>query len=168
MIEIRPEQPGDADPVREIHRLAFSRPDEARLVDRLRHSDGAISIVACDGGLVVGHVFFTPVTIDPPRGDAPTAGLAPVAVRPDRQRRGVGGALVRKGLAACRDHGYAAVVVLGDPHYYSRFGFVPAAARRLAYERPVPPEAFMIVELTRVALSGPPAVVRYLPEFADV
>jgi len=163
---IRPERPADVAAVREIHQLAFPSDAEARLVDALRASGQAlVSLVAERRGELVGHVLFTPVTLEPP--GPPGAGLAPIAVRPSWQRRGIGGALVREGLAACAAMGIAFVVVLGDPGYYGRFGFRRASARGLANEYGAD-AAFGVAEIVPGALTGGPALVRYHPEFARV
>src|SRR5689334_21311309 len=103
-MRIRPETPADVDAIRAVNLAAFGGQVEADLVDALRReASPLISLVAVDGGGAAGHVMFSPVSID---GDAPDAprlmGLAPVAVLPARQREGIGGALIREGLAACR------------------------------------------------------------------
>jgi putative acetyltransferase len=142
-----------------------------RLVDALRDSlRGAqdyLSLVATIDERVVGHILFTPVTIEPPV-DRRIAGLAPMAVRPEHQRSGIGGQLIRAGLEECRRNGYVAVVVLGHPEYYPRFGFVPAHTFGLTCEFPSPPEAFMAIELESEALNGVRGVVRYRPEFSSM
>ena len=165
---VRTEESDDADPVRSVNTRAFGRPDEAALVDALRGTPGAISLVATVDDRVVGHILFTPVAIDGPSGPVPAAGLAPMAVLPERQRQGIGAALVGAGLDACRKRGYHAVVVLGHPRFYPRFGFTPAASMGLTCEWPVPPDAFMALELDAGALTGARGVVRYRPEFAAV
>jgi putative acetyltransferase len=167
-ISIRPERPGDADDIREVNERAFGGSDEARIVDALRGAADVISLVATADERVVGHILFTPVTVDPPAAGVRVAGLGPMAVRPEYQRRGVGSQLVRVGIEECRRLGYAAVVVVGHPEYYPRFGFVRAGARGLVYEHPVPREAFMVLELKTGALDGRIGVVRYRPEFATV
>ena len=164
---IRPEQPPDIDHVRVVNQRAFGRPDEAAIVDAVRDSPGAISLVAIDGDRVVGHILFTPVVIDGPDATIPAAGLAPMAVLPEYQRRGIGSQLVQAGLDACRAAGYDIVVVLGHPKYYPRFGFVVASTRGLTCEYPVPAEAFMVVELRAGTLSRAHGLVRYRPEFAE-
>jgi putative acetyltransferase len=166
LIGVRFEQAGDEPAIRETNELAFGGPLEARLVDALRGSADYLSLVATIEDRVVGHILFTPVAIEPP-ADRRIAGLAPMAVRPEHQRSGIGGQLIRAGLEACRRAGYSAVVVLGHPDYYPRFGFVPAHTFGLTCEFPSPPEAFMALELERDALSGLRGMVRYLPEFAD-
>jgi putative acetyltransferase len=167
VISVRLEQPGDAARIRETNELAFGTPLEANLVDALRGSGDFLSLVATIDGRVVGHILFTPVTIEPPV-DCRIAGLAPMAVRPEHQRSGVGSQLIRSGLEECRRSGYSAVVVLGHPEYYPKFGFVPAHTFGLTCEFPSPPDAFMAIELESDALKSVSGLVRYLPQFADV
>lgn len=167
-VSARPEEMGDYAVVREVNELAFGRPEEARLVDAVRGSGDAVSLVAAIDGEVVGHILFTRVEIGAGAASVKAAGLAPMAVRPEHQRAGIGSQLVRAGLEACRRLGYDVVVVLGHPGFYPRFGFVPANTKGLAYESPVPPEAFMVVELTPGTLRGVTGVVRYHREFSMV
>jgi putative acetyltransferase len=139
---------------------------EARIVDALRGSPDSISLVATVDQRVVGHILFTPVTVEPP-ARIRVAGLAPMAVRPEFQRAGIGSELVRAGLQECRRRGYAAVVVVGHPEYYPRLGFLPADTWGLKYVDPVPREVFMAVELDSGALTGCSGIVRFRPEFAE-
>jgi putative acetyltransferase len=138
-------------PIREILLAAFPSADESTIVDDLRAAKAlAISLVAIEGGRVVGHIAFSPVLIKPePPAPLMVMALAPLAVAPDEQRRGIGSALVQAGLKACAKAGCDGVVVLGDPGYYRRFGFVPAAERGLRCLFDAPPEAFMIWEADR-------------------
>lgn len=176
---IRPERDGDAAAIRAVHEAAFGGADEADVVEALRESGAqACALVAEDGGRVVGHVAFSPVAIDPRRDDAGAGagdgagarvrvaaiGLVPVAVRPEAQGRGVGSALIRAGLDELRRAGEGAVVVLGHPSYYPRFGFRDARDLGLAWERPCDEGAFMALELVPGALRGAGGVVRYRPE----
>ena len=138
---IRDETEADHAAVARLHGLAFGGDAEARLVDALRRSGAAaVSLVAESGGVVVGHVLLS--KLDAPEG---ALALAPLAVLPDRQRRGVGSALVRAALARAREGGWAAVFVLGDPAYYGRFGFSADAAR--GYASPYAGEHFMVAPL---------------------
>jgi putative acetyltransferase len=178
--DVRDERAGDVVAVRTVVTRAFGRADEARLVDVLRDAGKAtIALVAERDGVVLGHVLFSPVTLDMSPLDASIApsgasiapfglGLAPLAVAPEAQRQGIGGALVLTGLARCRDLGATTVVVLGDPAYYGRFGFVAADQRGLGCEYDVPPGVFQVIELVPGALSGRRGLVRYAPEFAAV
>ena len=169
MITIRAETPEDFPAVRRVNELAFEGPAEAALVDALRPaSDPQVSLVAVAGGQVVGHIFFSPVAVESGDSGPPAMGLAPMAVLPEYQRRGVGSRLVREGLEECRRLGCRAVFVLGHPEYYPRFGFVPAAPRGLRSEYDVPEEAFMVAELLPGALGGMRGLVKYRPEFGDV
>jgi putative acetyltransferase len=113
---------------------------------------------------VVGHILLSPVTLAATPHPL-VMGLAPMAVRPGHQRSGVGSALVRAGLDACRAAGAAGVVVVGHPTYYPRFGFVPASRFGLSCEYDVPDEVFMALELQDGALAGHAGLVRYHREF---
>jgi len=118
---IRREGPGDAAAIREITAAAFGRTAEATLVDELRESEAwlpALSLVAEESG-VTGHVLCTRGHV----GDAPVLALGPLSVRPDRQRSGVGSALMHAVLGAGDALGEPLVTLLGDPGYYRRFGF---------------------------------------------
>lgn len=165
---IRPEHPEDAAAVRRVNEHAFGRPAEADLVHAL-HSSGAVSVslVAVDGDDVVGHILFSPVEVVSASGVRPAIALGPMAVLPTRQREGIGSALVRRGLDACRDQGHDLVFVLGHSKYYPRFGFGQTRGARCEFD--CPPEVFMVV-----TLSGDPAptfadaVVTYRPEFKSV
>ena len=163
-MKIRPEEPGDFDQIYELNAAAFGGEDEAKLVDKLRALDGYISLVAIDAGPVVGHISFSPVTLN----DEPTAftGLAPMSVKPDRQRTGIGSALVTAGLEACRQAGHTAVFALGHANYYPRFGFRTAADMGFACEYPVEPEYFMALELAEGAFDDKRGLIRYDPAFA--
>jgi putative acetyltransferase len=162
-LAIRDEAPGDVAAVRAVNVAAFDRDGEALLVDRLRAADALVlSLVAALDDRVVGHVAFSPVAID---GVAGALGLAPVAVAPVYQRCAIGSRLVEEGLARLRERGVGAVVVLGHPGYYPRFGFVPASRFGLRYGEPVSDEAFMAAELRAGALTNGSGIVRYHAEF---
>jgi putative acetyltransferase len=167
MFTIRLEQPADAEAIHAVHRAAFPTAEEAHLVDRLRARGHArVSLVAEADGQIVGHILFSPVTIDTPAGPRIGLGLAPLAVLPAHQNRGVGSALVRDGLAACRQQGCAFVVVLGHTGYYPRFGFRHARAAGLTNEYGAD-EAFMVLEFQAGALPAEGGLVRYGPELAE-
>ena len=163
-MEVRPEAPADRAAVRRVHEAAFGRPDEADIVERLRaRAVPYLGLAAVRDGAVVGHIAFSPVTLEPARPGLDVRGLAPMAVLPAHQRAGVGSALVRAGLAACRRDGAAAVVVLGHPDYYPRFGFRPASTFGLHSTYDAPDEAFMALELTSGALDGVRGTAHYHP-----
>lgn len=166
---IRPEAPADRGLVDEIQTAAFGRADEAELVRRLRDAPiRKLSLVAERDETVVGHVFFSPIEIEGAEAAPPSAGLAPLAVSPDEQGRGAGSALVRAGLRECLEVGWQAVFLLGDPAYYSRFGFELAAPRGLRYENEFFDSAFQSIELVPGALSGATGWVRYHEAFASL
>ena len=168
MTTIRDETPEDYEAVYRVNALAFGQEGEAALVERLRGACPHLSLVAVEGGRVVGHIFFSPVTVESDDAAFEAVGLAPMAVLPELQNQGVGSQLVRRGLEECARRGHEVVFVLGHPDYYPRFGFTPAGAKGLTCEYPAPDEAFMVAELRPGALAGRTGLVRYRPEFAEV
>jgi putative acetyltransferase len=163
-MQVRPEQASDLEAIREVNRLAFGQQDEGRLVDALRDGGYArLSLVAEDGGRVIGHLLFSDLPIRTEGGTVGALALAPLAVIPSRQRQGVGTLLVREGLRACAEAGHRVVVVLGHPDYYPRFGFSAELAERL--KAPFSGPAFMALELVPGALAGVAGEVRYPPPF---
>jgi putative acetyltransferase len=166
-LAIRDEEPADADGIHRVEHAAFDRDGEAVLVDRLRAARMlSLSLVAALDDEVIGHVAFSPVSVGGVTGSV--LGLGPVAVTPAYQRCAVGARLCEEGLARARERGHGAVVVLGHPTYYPRFGFVPASRFGLSYTAPVPEEAFMAAELSPGALATAAGAVRYRPEFDAV
>jgi putative acetyltransferase len=164
MITVRPETPGDYAAVYEVNRLAFGKDNEARLVDTIRSSPEHIpelSLVAEMDGRVVGHILFSLIHIRAFIRLVPALALAPLAVHPDFQKQGIGSALVRHGLDACRNLGHKIVIVLGHPGFYPRFGFVPAIPRDILPPFDAPVEAFMVCELVPDACKHLHGVVRY-------
>jgi putative acetyltransferase len=165
---IRAEQPADIAAIYQVNAIAFGREHEAKLVDRLRGLPHTLSLVAVVENAIVGHVFFSPVTLEQvDTNNRPVVGLGPVAVQPEYQRQGIGAQLVLQGVEQCRQMGSAAVVVLGNPQFYARFGFMPAEERALRCEYTVPEGAFRVLELEPGALQNCRGLVRYRPEFAD-
>lgn len=165
---VRPADEADRPAIRQLHLAAFESDVEATLVDVLdAEADPVVSLVALERGELVGHILFSPATLlGPP--ELKCMALAPMAVRPDRQRQGIGSLLVRRGLACCRELDTSAVIVLGHPDYYPRFGFEVAARRGLHCEYDVPPEYFMVLELRPGALAGVSGVFRYHDAFRAV
>ncbi len=168
MIAIRKERPEDVPAIREVNERAFGQPQEADVVDRLRRTcDGLLSLVAVDGDRVVGHILFSPATVERQGCTALQGmGLAPMAVLPEHQRQGVGSLLVREGLRMLRASACPFVIVLGHPEYYPRFGFQPASKFGLISQWVgVPDEAFMILVFDAPAMTGASGVARYRGEF---
>jgi putative acetyltransferase len=167
MIAVRTEKTEDHKSVRRVNELAFGRRNEADLVDALRaNARPYVSSVAVIDEQVVGHILFSPVSVES-EGSAFTAmGLAPMAVLPECQNQGIGSRLVREGLKECERLGEDIVVVLGHPNYYPRFGFMPASLKGLRSEYDVPDEVFMVLELSEGALGGRRGLVKYHSEFS--
>lgn len=163
-MKIRHETPSDFGAIESLLQQAFGGTYEAALVRRLR-SDGliAVELVAEDEEQVVGHIVLSWL---PTRIDGRVIGavaLAPMAVRPDRQRRGFGTALVQHALRTAALVGAEAAIVLGHPTYYPRFGFSADLAAKLA--SPFTGESFMALELKPGALSGVTGTVLYPDAF---
>ena len=165
---IRVEQPGDIPHIRDIVAHAFGQRLEADLVDQLRaDGDLLISLVAVAGnGELVGHILFSKLSVEGTRGRlTEAAALAPLAVRPEYQGKGVGTALTQAGIRGCTARGLAAIIVVGDPKFYQRFGFSATAAGSL--KSPYPGDAFMALELRPGALRAK-GTVRYAAAFGAV
>ena len=149
---IREEAPGDEAAVASLTALAFagaphSDGTEPAIIARLRaKGDLALSLIAEENGRLLGHAAFSPVTIEGRHGG--WFGLGPVSVLPERQGTGVGSALIRCGLDRLRDAGASGCVVLGDPAFYGRFGFVADAGLRY----PGPPAEYF----QRLVFTGDP------------
>lgn len=168
-VKIRTEKEADFAEIARVHDEAFQRTAEAALVEKIRKSDTYIpelSFVAVDGDKIVGHVLFSIVEIDCGGGSKKKVlALAPLAVHPAHQRHGVGSKLTRHGIDRARALGWDAIIVLGQPSYYPRFGF--RQAYDFAIESPFPlndPGAFMVLELKEDALSECSGLVVY-PDF---
>jgi putative acetyltransferase len=167
MTVIRLERPEDAGAVRLVNELAFGQQLEADLVDRLRRACPESLSLAAEDDVVAGHILFTPVVIQSGGRRVTGMGLAPMAVLPDRQRQGIGSALVRRGLEILRARGCPFVVVLGHPEYYPRFGFERASRHGLASQFEAPDAAFMVLILDAGAMAGVAGVVKYRDEFTE-
>jgi putative acetyltransferase len=167
MIEIREEKPEDRAAVAALNTAVLGE-GEARLVQAL-HRDGDVvaALVAVEDGEIAGHILFSKLPIETDDGVMFAVALAPMAVRADRQLRGIGSALVRQGLATARDRGAMAAVVLGHPGYYPRFGFSASWAQGL--ESPYSgSDAFMAMELVPNGLGTGAGVLHYAPAFEDL
>lgn len=168
MADIREERPEDILGVRYVNRQAFDSAVEADLVDKLRQRHGLIlSLVALEKAHVVGHILFSPVTVESESSSFTAAALDPMAVLPQHQRQGIGSQLVNVGLEELKKTDYDIVVVLGHPDYYPRFSFSPASNYGIKCEFDVPDEAFMLLELRPGALAERSETVKYQPEFRE-
>jgi putative acetyltransferase len=166
---IREEQPADIVKIWEVNVEAFETKAEANLVNLLRDSGCAfISLVAETETKVVGHILFTPVELSGNKNNLKIMGLAPMAVLSQYQNKGIGSELVKTGLERCISVGCDAVVVLGHPGYYPKFGFVPSVKYGIKSEYDVPDEVFMILELTPGSLKHHEGVIKYHEAFNSV
>ncbi|OKJ01087.1 GNAT family N-acetyltransferase [Kitasatospora sp. CB01950] len=166
-VRTRVELPTDTAETRRVHMAAFPGPEEADLVDALRRDSAflpELSVVAVDDReVVIGHALLTRLRIGNGKGLA----LAPVAVAPEWQRKGVGTAVVRAALTAAAEAGERVVVVLGDPGYYGRFGFAPASGHRITGPFDVPDTYFQALPLPG-ADGVPHGACRYPAPFTEL
>jgi len=155
MMIIRQEEKQDYKAIHKVNELAFGGRGEADLIDDLRKTESFIpelSLVAIQNEEVIGHILFSQIVIKSKKRSTSALALAPMAVHPEFQNKGVGSKLVLRGLEDCRRLGHEIVVLIGHPGYYPRFGFLPARDRGLEVPFPVPDEAFMVLELVPGAL----------------
>ena len=168
MITIRQEQPQDLKTIREVNRRAFAQTQEADLVDKLRQNyHNLLSLVAVIQNEVVGHILFTPVTIESAARTVRGMGLAPMAVLPEYQRQGIGSKLVRSGIEQLKKRQCPFIIVLGHAEYYPQFDFEPASRYGIRSEWQVEDGVFMILPLNESEMQGISGVARYSPEFAE-
>jgi putative acetyltransferase len=152
---IRYARTADHPAIAEVNRAAFARDDEARLIERLRDDgDVLFELVSHEGGAVNGHILFSRLWAE---SEHLFAALAPMSVRPDLQRGGLGSALVRAGLESAREFGAHGVLVLGHVGYYPRFGFSPETAAQVRAPWSGSP-AFMALALEPGAFDAPLSV----------
>jgi putative acetyltransferase len=164
---IRDESAADHDNIAAVVEAAFGQPQEAALVAALRAQDAlSVSLVAERDKALVGHIAFSPITVEGNPHSLRCLGLAPLAVAPRQQGRGIGGRLVQAGLAAAA--GWDLVFVLGDPAYYERFGFMVAERHGLKCEHDALAEAFRVLELRPGTLAAVNGTARYHAAFAEV
>ena len=168
MLTIRQETPKDIDSIRYVNEQAFGQKEEAEIIDKLRKRDVVtLSLVAVQADQIVGHILFSPVTVESENSSFEAITLAPMAVLPEYQRQGIGSQLVQVGLKECYQLGHEVVVVVGHPDYYPRFGFVPAKTKGIDCEFEVTDEAWMVLELREGALAGRKGTVKFQPEFQE-
>ena len=167
MVTVRPERQDDIAAVRAVNEAAYGQHAEAEIVDAIRERcASAVSLVALEADRIVGHILFSPVRVFGKKASFPGMGLGPMAVVPERQRRGIGSLMVRAGIEAVRERRCPFIVVLGHPGYYPRFQFVPASQHGLTSQWPsVPDAAFMVRVLDGLKMAGICGTVRYRDEF---
>lgn len=148
----RTESVNDFEAVYQLNVLAFgNREDESKLIERIRNSEQFVpelSIVAEIENEIVGHVLLSRATVEDQEKQSVVIVLAPIAVKPNLQRQGVGSGLIEEGIRRCRDLGYSAILLIGHPDYYPRFGFEPARKYGLELKQyEVPDDVFMVYEV---------------------
>jgi putative acetyltransferase len=167
---IRPETEKDFPGVYEVNRLAFSQENESKLIEKIRQGGNYVpelSLVAAINHKIIGHILFSKIKIVGKTNTASLA-LAPMAVVPEYQKQGIGGKLIKKGLAIAGKLGYNSVIVLGHKDYYPKFGFKKASLWGIQCPFAAPDEAFMAIELSEHALVGRAGMVEYPKEFMEV
>lgn len=151
-MEIRPESRGDHAAIREVVTAAFGSDAEADLVERIRSSPEYLpeaALVAVEDGRLVGHVMISRAVLRNDDGERAICMLSPLAVAPDRQRLGIGSALVRAAVASVAEQREPLVILEGNPGYYGRLGFEPSVAHGIDIDLPdwAPPEAAQVMLL---------------------
>lgn len=166
LIEIREERPDDVAAVRDLNRRAFGQDQESNIVDALRANGAALlSLVATLNDRVVGHIMYSPLTID---GKLEGAALGPMAVIPERQRQGIGSKLIEAGNQKLKDAGCPFIIVVGHADYYPRFGFRPASEHGIKCQWDVPDDVFMLLVLDQAKMEGVSGLAKYRHEFSSV
>jgi putative acetyltransferase len=171
--KIRQESKDDFSEVFEVNKLAFGQDNEANLVELLRKSNAFIpelSLVATLDNKIVGHILFTKIHIvNDYKSIMESLALAPMAVRPAFQNKGIGGQLIRQGLEKAKELQYQSVIVLGHKDYYPRFGFEPAMNWNIKCPFNISEKGdFMGIELTANGLKNANGLVKYPKEFEMV
>ena len=166
MLTIRHETASDREAVFRVEAQAFGRDLEAHLVDALRDAGKVLLSLVAEDGEIVGHVLFSPMSIESASAAHAAVCLGPIAVAPSRQRQGIGSRLIEAGFAELRAAGHDAVFLLGHPLYYPRFGFRRAREFEVHYEDDR--DAFMALELRPGALDGVSGTARFADEFDAV
>ena len=164
---IRQEKPRDINDIHALNELTFGQPQEANIIDKLRiNCDNLLSLVAIENEKVVGHILFSPVKIEGQHGIIRGMGLAPMAVLPEMQHKGIGTQLVKSGIENLRKMQCPFVIVLGHPEYYPRFGFERASLYEIKCQwEGIPDDAFMILWLDKSTMNPVSGLAKYRDEF---
>jgi len=165
---IRTEAPADILAIDRLLKSTFETEAEANLVMKLReNSRRTLSLVGCnDEGEVVGYVLFSPVTLE--GSDLNWQGLAPLAVDEKYRNQGLAAEMVKEGLSSLREFGYPACVVLGNPAYYGRFGFIDSEKHQMRCQWDVPQGAFQVLSLVEGEFDHRSGLIEYCPEFSEL
>ncbi|MGB5438926.1 MAG: N-acetyltransferase [Gammaproteobacteria bacterium] len=156
-ITVRPETPEDIRAIDVVHISAFGGEAEANLVSVLRESAGynrELSLVAELNGRIVGHILLTRVPLRNQGKETNVLALGPMSVVPSQSHRGIGSELIQAAVKLAKEKGYGAIVVLGHPEYYKRFGFENARDAHISCNLPAPEDALTIMEVVAGNLAG--------------
>jgi putative acetyltransferase len=170
-ISIRAEHLSDIPDIHELNKMAFGQDNEANLVDLLRESEHFVpelSLVAVADDIIVGYILFSKVSIVNGDSRHETLALAPIAIHPAHQKKGIGGKLITHGLQLAQELGYRSVIVLGHELYYPKFGFVSASRWGINAPIDVPSNVFMAIELVPGSLTNVSGTVEYPVEFSTI
>lgn len=164
-IQIQPEVPENIDAIDQLNRDAFGGEDEPKLVTLLRErNDFLLSLVAKVDDTIVGHVCASRVRVA--GNNHSIAGIGPLSVHQAHRKQGIGAMLMKEAVLQLKTDGCIAAVLLGDPNYYPRFGFVTASEFKLTNEYGAT-DAFMAIELQSGALRDISGLVQYVSAFAE-
>ena len=167
---IRSEEKNDYEAIKKINDLAFNQINEGVMIEKLRDNPefiAELSLVAVVNDKVVGHILFFPVKIKNDFECKRSLSLAPMAVHPNFQNKGIGSKLVNEGLKKANECGFNSVIVVGHPNYYPRFGFKPASNWSIRLPMEIPDEAFMAIELKPDGLKNCSGIVEYPKEYEE-
>jgi len=169
-ITIRKEEEKDHKQIYEVNKLAFQQENEGKLIEKIRNTENFIpelSIVAEIDNRIVGHILFSKIKIVG-KSVYESLALAPMAVIPEFQKKGIGSELVKKGIKMAKKLGFDSIIVIGHKEYYPKFGFQRASKWNIKCPFEVPDEVFMAIELTEKAFEGKAGTVEYPDEFNEV
>ncbi len=170
-IQIRPEHKNDISAISMINDMAFGQENEGNLVVKLRKNRNFIkdlSLVACMGNEIIGHILFTKISIKNDTEEFESLALAPMSVIPEFQDLGIGSQLIQKGLLKATKLGYKSVIVIGHENYYPKFKFTPANQFQITCPFEIPDANFMAIELQKGSLVNISGCVEYPKEFNDL
>lgn len=174
MINIIEAKDSHYDKIYQLHTVAFGRENESLLIEKLKKDTTVfipqLSLIAIKENDIVGHILFTKVKIvNKEIINDNILALAPIAVLPELQRKGIGSELINKGLMLAKNLGFDAVIVLGDPAYYGKFGFLKTSLWKISAPFDDVPEAFFMArELKAGILNSVSGVVKYPQAFKEV
>lgn len=171
-LKVKQENKLDYNAVYNINKLAFGEEGEAKLVELLRNSKAFVpelSLVATIGSNIIGHILFTKIKIiDINQNEFESLALAPMAVNPEFQKKGIGRQLIKTGLDKAREMNFKSVIVLGHKNYYPKFGFKPTKKWGITAPYDVPTSAFMGLELVTDGFKDVRGIVKYPKEFEEI